>query len=369
MRKSINVINNVITLVVSVVLVFVSATVVNKTFGTSFGGMVLYFVVGAILSGLINAFIHEFGHLVAGKINNFAFISMTVWFFRWKKVGKKTEFSFCFIGEESGYTEMVSVTTDDLRKRYMRMTFGGILASLVMTLISVVPFVFSKNLPEQVFAVLSVFLPISAYYFLGNLLPMVQEGVKNDGAVYFGLKKNDISSQVMMSVASIHSELLSGKTPSEIDEKYYFDVPQLPEDDLNFIMLLNARYAYYLDKGDYENAVKVNDRLVSSDYVPKSMRAVFEADELYGYCVINKNSEKADELMYELDKYLNNCNNATNIRIKMAYLINILNEKDNLLVFYKKGLREIKKEQLKGVALFEKKLLDGLYFGSQEQDA
>lgn len=368
MRKSTNVINNVITLVVAVVLVFVSATVVNKTFGTSFGKMILFFVVGAILSGVINAFVHEFGHLIAGKCNNFAFISLTVWFFRWKKVGKKTEFSFCLIGEESGYAEMVSKSTDDIRKRYMKMTFGGIFASFIMTIISVVPFIFSSSLPEQVFAILSVFLPVSAYYFVGNLLPMAPEGVKNDGAVYFGLKKNDISSQVMTSVASIHSELLNGKTPSEIDEKYYFDVPQLPEDDLNFIMLLNARYAYYLDKGDYENAVKTNDRLVSSDYVPKSMRAVFEADELYGYCVINKNPEKADELMYELDKYLNNCNNATNIRIKMAYLINILNEKDNLLVFYKKGLKELKKEPLKGVALFEKKLLDNLYFGSSEQD-
>lgn len=368
MRKSTNIINNLITLVVAVVLVFVSATVVNKTFGTAFGNLILYFVIGAVLAGLFNAFMHEFGHLIAGKKNNFAFISMTVWFFRWKKVGKKTEFSFCLIGEESGYTEMVSKTVVDLRKRYMRMTFGGIVASLVMTVISVVPFIFASSLPERVFAVLSVFLPVSAYYFLGNLLPMATEGVKNDGAVYFGLKKNDISSQVMTSVASIHSELLNGKTPSEIDEKYYFDVPQLPEDDLNFIMLLSARYAYYLDKGDYENAVKVNDRLVASDYVPKSMRAVFEADELYGYCVINKNPEKADELMYELDKYLNNCNSATNIRIKMAYLINILNEKDNLPVFYKKGLREVKKEPLKGVASFEKKLLDDLYFGSQDQD-
>ena len=43
---------------------------------------------------------------------------------------------------------------------------------------------------------------------------------------------------------------------SEIDESYYFDLPQLCEEHPYFIQLLTLRYSYYLDKGDYENAKK-----------------------------------------------------------------------------------------------------------------
>ncbi len=362
MKKRTNIINNVIMIISIVALAMVAVVLCSKFFGLDNLLLVIgLFLIGALLAGVINAFVHEFGHIVAGKSNKFTLISFTVWFFRWNKVKDKLRFSFVMMGDESGYTEMVANGTDNLEKRYKTLTLGGIFASLAMTVVSIIPLCLGDFLPMEVYYLLSPFLPISAYYLLGNALPMSSEGVRNDGAVVYGLNKQDDVSMVTLSLMAMQSEILGGKTPAQVDQKYYFEVPQLPEDDLTFIMLLSARYAYYLDKGDYENAKKITERLSTLyDYIPKSMQPIFLADELYNACTFDFNEDRADELMYECEKYLNGVNTATTVRIKLAYMLNVVKNEDEDGMFYKKGVRETKRTPLIGYGLFEKSLLDQL---------
>ena len=190
---------------------------------------------------------------------------------------------------------------------------------------------------------------------------MMDGNVKNDGAILCDLKNKTDSSVVLLSILSIQSQLYNGKTPSEIDQKYYFDVPQLIESDLNFALILDARYCYYLDKGDYENAKKVTSRLLSlEEYLSKEYMLVFKTNALYNACTFDFNENLADDLMYELEKYLNNVNTATNVRTKLAYILYISRTSDNLNIFYNKGVKEAKKEHLQGLKLYEQKLLDKL---------
>ena len=101
-------------------------------------------------------------------------------------------------------------------------------------------------------------------------------GYKNDGALVLALKKGENEAKVLLSVLSVQAEMYNGKTPAEVDEKYYFDTPQIAEDSPYFIMLLDARYNYYLDKEDYENAKETIKRLrLLEDYMPKSILQQF----------------------------------------------------------------------------------------------
>ncbi len=363
MKRRTNIINNGITLVVTVGLVLAAALIGSNVLKIdNVFKAIPFYLVGAIVAGLINAVAHELGHLIAGKRNGFAFMSFTVWFFKWTKVGKRTKFGFTMIGESAGATEMLPKTNENLKKRFKKMTLGGILASTVMTVISIVPFCIPTYLGVTWFCVLSMFLPISAYYLFGNALPMSSEGVRNDGAVVWGINNDDDVSKVTVNLLAIHGELYAGKTPAEIDENLYFELPQLPEDDLNFALLVNARYNYYLDKGDLENAKKSSDRLMGLlDDLPKSVYPTIKVDALFNACTFALNEEYADDLMYELDKYLNKHNDATSIRVKMAYLAFVRHETEHLDVFYKKGKKEAKKHQVKGLGLYEAKLIDDVY--------
>ena len=359
MSRRTNFINNILVMAFTIIGLIGVVLVSNSNYSASMGEILAFFAAGALIAGLVCTLFHELGHLIAGKRNGFAFLSMTVWFFKWSVERGKIVFDFVMIGNEAGYTEMVAKSTDDLPVRLKKMTLGGLIATAIPMLLGIVPFFFAGKMSLFAFAALAMFLPIGIYMFFGNALPMSTDGAGNDGKVLYGIKRMDDDTKVILSMLAVQSELFNGKTPSEIDEKYYFDVPQLAEDDLNFAMLLSARYDYYLDKKDYENAEKTSDRLLSlSDYLPKEYILVAKTNALYNACTFAKDEERADDLMYELEKYLNKRNGSLEIRAKTAYLLYIKGEKELLDAFYKKGVTEANRAGLRGLGLFERKLLE-----------
>lgn len=360
MSKKINIISNVLTFCITIALCVLAVVVTNGRYVVDMPKVVLNFTLGAIIAGLICTALHELGHVIFGKSNGFDLISICIWFFKWHKRGKKFEFDFVMIKDCAGYTEMLPKHNDNLDKRFNRMTMGGSVFVFVAMLIGLIP-IFVNISSFTLYSVLLMFLPIGAYVFFGNILPMSTGGVRNDGAILSGIKNGEDSVKVALNILAIQGEMYNGKTPAEIDKKLYFDIPQLPEDDYNFAMILNARYLYYLDAGEVENALSVSERLLSlEDYFSKEAMFDFKRDALYNACVLKLDEEVADDLMYELEKTLNKDNSVANIRAKMAYLIVISKEVDSLGVFYKKGVKEAKKHPLKGYGLFEIKLLDKL---------
>ncbi len=357
MNKS-NFFSNLITLGLTTIALFITLLVCNNYYQGNMMEAILRFFVGAIVAGVLNAFVHELGHLIVGKKNNFVFSSIVVWFFKWKKEGNKTKFSLVFMGEEAGYTEMIPRDADNVRTGYMKMTRGGIIASFIFMILGIPP-LFMPFLPVWIFSIWSMFLTIGIYYFLGVILPISTNGVFNDGAVLYNIRHNTDTAKVMINLLKIQANLYTGKTPSEIDESLYFDLPQLPEDDVNFALLLHARYMYFVDKKDYENAKKTMDRILSlEEYLPKSHMMIFKIDALYNYCTFAFDEQLADDFMYEVEKYVNKINSPTNLRVKLSYMLNVRHEKEGADIFFTKGYKEADKSQIKGLGKYEKKLFD-----------
>ncbi len=362
MNRRLNLFNNIVSFVLTIASVGVVMVVGNERFTGKEAPftIVAYLLGAAIINGFLCTLLHELGHLIFGKSNGFKVLSFTVWFFKWTKMGGKIKFNFTKMSEEAGYTEVVPISIDNLDKRYKRMTEGGLIFSFIPMLACIPSFIF-VNMSLPLFAFTMMFLPVGAYIFFGNALPMINGGVRNDGAVVYGINKKADSLKVAVGLLKIHSMLYQGKTPAQIEESFYFDLPQLPEDDFNFALMLNARYNYYLDKGDFDNAKKVTSRLLSlEEYLPKSCMAVIKADALYNACTFDYDEQVADDLMYELEKYLNNYNTATNVRVKLAYILRVKGETDCLGLFYGKGIKEADKCQISGLGAYEKKLIDQL---------
>ena len=359
MRRRTNIINTILTYIFTFGTLFAVVYTCNDRYlDAELIDVALWLALGAILAGVLNTFVHELGHLIIGKINGFAFSSMQVLFFKWERVGKKICFSFANMKYEAGYTEMIPTRTDNMALRYKRMSLGGPFASLGFSFVGIAPF-FISALSFELFCLWSIFLPIGFYFHFSSILPTSSYGVRNDGGVAYGLKILDDESKVTVALLCMQAEAYNGKTPSEIDSKFYFNLPQLPEDNPVFMMLLNAQFNYYLDMGDFENAKKTIFRLDSlEEYMPKHFIQIVKADLLYAYCTFAYDEEKADDVAYEIEKSLNNINTATTVRIKLAYLLYVRREKDMADRFYKKAVKEAEKAQIKGYGAFEKKLLE-----------
>ena len=360
MSRRTNLINNVLYMSLTLVALFVVVYICNNRYSTQFLDVGSKFLIGAILASLVATFAHELGHVIGGKRAGFKFSSMCVWFFKWERKHDGIRFSFCGFGGEAGYTDMIATTDENMEKRLKKMTASALIASFTMILIGIVP-LFVTGLSLWLYCLLSVFLPVGVYSFLGNALPMTNEGFLTDGAVISGINKKLDTVMVTLSLLKIQAQMYNGKTPSEIEESLYFDLPQLPEDDPNFTLLLSARHAYYLDKGDYENAKAMLDRLnavIEDEYMPKEFIPAVKTDMLYALCTYDFNEDRADDVMYEIERYLNKNNSVTNVRVKLAYILRVRKEKELFEQFYNKAIKEANRCQIKGFGKFENKLLE-----------
>ena len=357
-----NLIYNVITFALTIGLVILAAMLSTKT--TDYDNpdrflIIVYFLCGAIAAGIIHVVVHELGHLIAGKRNKFALLSIRFFCFEFKKVDGKTK--FCFSGNlnTAGETIMVPVGAENIKKRYSSVAFGGILASTILGAVGIAGMAVVTFLPLVGYAFTSMILPITVYNLLSNALPMSVDGTLNDGAVVDGTRKNDDTVTVSAKMLEVESELYAGKTYKDIDSDVLFDVPQLPEDDFAFIVLLTNRYNYYLDREDYENALKTSGRIYSLlDRLPKGAQRELKKNLLYDACALKLNEDEADDLTAELEKTLNKDNSATGLRIKAAYLLYVLKDYEKAEKFIRKGVKVAEREQIKGVGLFEKSLLE-----------
>lgn len=357
MSRKLKILNYTLSIIITLATLFAVVYVCGLNYAENAVDLLIKLVVCAIVAGLAHAFAHELGHLIAGKRNGYELSEFVVWFFKWQKVGKKIKFSLILLGNEAGYTQMIPSCEEKVEIGFKKMTLGGVIASFVLMLIGIVPF-FLTFLPIWVFCVWAMFLPVGAYYFFGNALPNESYGVRNDGGVLYGIKHNDDVTKVTVNMLKVQAQLYTGKTPAEVDESLYFDLPQLPEDKLQFAMLLSARYSYYLDKEDYEGAKQVTERLLMlEEYLPKEYMLLIKTDALYNACTFDFDEEKADDYMYDLEKYLNNVNTIANLRAKLCYLVYVIKETQNIDAFIKKCYKEIGNQQIKGIGNFELKLL------------
>ena len=152
MSKKLNVFSNVLSFVITLASLFAVTFICNnRYYGQADPFLVILMFVGfAVVVGLICTIFHELGHLIFGLKNKFAFLSFTVWFFRFSKISGKLRFDFAKMNEEAGSTEFVPKTTENLPKRLKNMTFGGLLFTFVAMCISV-PIFFIPSAPLWLF--------------------------------------------------------------------------------------------------------------------------------------------------------------------------------------------------------------------------
>lgn len=167
-----------------------------------------------------------------------------------------------------------SVTLNPKGDRHLKgRTVTTAAAGLIVNLICVIVGAVMLCLPGQItngyiaypspWIYVSVILPYSFYLFALNALPLQYDGGKTDGLVLWEIIKNDPSAQVMLGVLKVQSIVNAGTPLEEVDDNLLFNLPQLPEDDDNFIALTQLRYEYALAKGEAERAETYRNRLES----------------------------------------------------------------------------------------------------------
>lgn len=160
--------------------------------------------------------------------------------------------------------KIVPTKDKGLKGRIIFTACGGLAVNFLCIILGVLSLTV-RAIPTEISAI----LPYSLYLFLINAFPFWYGDGKTDGLVISELIKNEDTAKVMLAVLSVQAQTLQGKKISEIDETMLFSLPQIREDDENFIALTYLRYMYFEEKGDTVNAEKYRSRFESlkSDYL------------------------------------------------------------------------------------------------------
>lgn len=198
-------------------------------------------------------------------------------------------------------------------------------------------------------------LPYAAYLFLLNVVPAEYASGKTDMQVFIGLKKGYDAEKNMLSAMEIQGQLYAGKSFSEISETLYYDLPQLCEDEPLYAVMLDLRYRYHLEKGEFEKAADCLNRLAQSQAYLSDDEWEKVAAELTYMHALNQDLSAAEETGKLCQDFLQR-ENATAKRI-LATFSAAFGKEDAAKVLVEQARGLLPCERLLGVRKFEEVLL------------
>ena len=186
-----------------------------------------------LLGAFIEQVVHEGAHFLVGAI-----LSMGV------KAPKLRLF-------KSSSVDVFPKGARCMRLRFTLTAAAGLFFDFLLIALGVIAFAVPSVPP-----IFGIIMPYAFYSFVINVVPLEYRSGKTDGLIIKEVLSNDNSSQVMLAVLRVQGLVNGGTLLKDIDESMLMELPQLPEDDINFIILTQLRYEYYLAKGDDSTAYK-----------------------------------------------------------------------------------------------------------------
>ena len=310
-------------------------------------------IVGLIYGFVLSPILHELGHVSFAQIANMDYVYVKFFCFKiYIKNGKKRlGFASPFAPDE---TQVLPKAGGNMQKRAILYTLGGLIYGGAFLLIILAGAILCTAVGKTSYLLWGM-VPYAAYLFLLNLPPVEYASGKTDTLVYLGLKKGYAAEKTMLSAMEIQGQLYAGKSFAEIDEKFYFDVPQLCEDEPLFAVMLDLKYRYFLEKEEYDKAADCLNRLAQAqEYLPDFEVEKLAAELTYLHS-LRGDLERAEESGKLCREYLQS--NETAAKRVLAAYSKAFGKTDAIELLKAQAQACLEQERIKGVRKFEEILL------------
>ena len=339
---------------VACLILWIGGTVVGfiAAWQADLGEMIAY-LVGFALSLFLTPALHEWGHISFALGNQMRVVYTKFFCFRYVHTGEGKNFSLTspFSADE---TQAVPKVGGNMRKRATGYTLGGLVFSGAFFLLIITGAVLCTALGGKPFALWGL-LPYAGYSFLLNAVPLEYPLGKTDMLVYLGIKNAWNAERTMLSAMEIQGRLYAGETFTQIEKTYYFDLPQLPEDEPLYAVILDLRYRWYLEKGELGRAADCLERLAGAQEYLSEGEVEKLAGELVYIHALFAHLEEAEANAKLCADYLKS-ETVTAKRILAAWS-KLNGDGEAVAILKAQGERLLKKELFKGVAKWEEILL------------
>lgn len=258
---------------------------------------------------------HELGHLFFGLMSKFRCYSFSIGCFTIRRTGISLT-----LKNHYGSCVMIPKTADCFYRHCFTMLLGGILFSLALFAAGGIFMYVPMGLSKYAYLFMAMCFPVSGYIFAKNILPFSSVSAESDGAKLSGILHKSAEMQLGMKLFTIQCMLIAGTDPRNIPREMYFDVPVVPDNMTERILLEDYRYLYYLDTEDYDNIVKSAAFLQEAlDDVDEYYYKSLLSDIFFCALYVEKNTEKAEAMYDRVYEFIQADKNISNLRIRMCH--------------------------------------------------
>ena len=178
----------------------------------------------AILAIILQLIIHEGGHLVAGLLTGYRFVSFRFLNFTLIRKDGRLQWRNYDLAGTGGQCLLAPPDRpyDQIDTRWYNA--GGVLANILFSILGIILLI-AFDMPVWLKVFWGVMVFIGLYYAITNGLPMKLSGMANDGYYLFHMEKNNADKRYFLNILKSNALNQEGLQPKDMPEDLY-DLPE-----------------------------------------------------------------------------------------------------------------------------------------------
>ena len=298
------------------------------------------------LSFLILVPIHELGHLICGLLTGYNFVSFRIFNYTLLKEDGRFRIKKFAVAGTGGQCLLAPPELPIEKIPTGWYNFGGVLANIVMLVISV-PFFFLDLNPFAAEA-LGIFVAVDAIMILLNGIPIMANGVGNDGYNMKLLKNNLRSKQGMVSQLRANALIQNGVRPKDMPSEFFENPEDIDYGNALEVSILLVYSSRLTDEMKYDEALECLETLYShkDEIMPLYVKEI--ACELTFILLRTGYAERGEVLLTDdLRKYIGNYRKVMSSKERLLCAMALYIDKDETkAIEIYNNLKERQKEYL-----------------------
>ena len=182
----------------------------------------VFFLFTLLFTEVLQVILHEAGHLVFGLLSGYRFVSFRVFSFAIYRKNSKIRFGRYRVAGTMGQCLLAPKQENSDTLPYRALLWGGVIANLLFTLLSLLPLIFCYSLlPNPLVSLLIGTAFWGIILALTNGIPYQSGNIATDGYHAVKLKKSSSERAAFSSQLLIHQALTEGRRLADMPQSWF----------------------------------------------------------------------------------------------------------------------------------------------------
>ena len=258
-------------------------------------GVMAFSLFSAFVGGFLQIVIHEAGHLVAGLLSGYKFISFRIFNYTILKTAEGLKVKKFGISGTGGQCLMTPPDGPAEELKFVIYNLGGVLFNLLFSAVAIILWWnFSANEYASIF--LMLFALLGVLFALMNGIPL-KLFISNDGMNTVRLHRSIESRRIFANSLRVNALVQEGMRPKDMPEEYFWLPDEIDFKDYFVIQQYNFVAGLCLDKEQYDDAYRMYSEQVAHKGEILELFYIEAVCEFVYLLLLRGDKEKAVELL------------------------------------------------------------------------